>query len=240
MTRQAVPSVHLVPGGASWSVRLQPGDRLCLTARGDAPCASMLCFAADDPLERLNVPDTLKAQMACRIAPPMVLMSDMGRALLSVESSTVDWHDALTGHSLQDDVDSRYGATTYQSARNDWRLAARTGLLDELAKHGLGPRDLHATVNWFVKAVPAGDDRGTLTAVRDHAGAGDQVTVRADIAVLVVLSTAPHPWDSRPRWAPAAVSAAVASGPVAGEDDASRTFRAESARALALADGSLR
>jgi len=72
---------HDIPGGAAWTVWLPRHHELSLTALGDDPNAAMLIYSARDPLERLNVPDTLKSQMSCRVYQPMVLMSDMGRAL---------------------------------------------------------------------------------------------------------------------------------------------------------------
>jgi uncharacterized protein YcgI (DUF1989 family) len=161
----------------------------------------------------------------------MVLMSDMGRALCSVTGSSLDWHDAITGHSLDTHVP---GPSSYAEHRNDWRRSARAGLLDELWKHGLGERDLHATVNLFSKVVPAGDQRGTLSYVPGHAAAGDWAELRAEMDILVVLSTSPHPMD--PLWSPAAIRASLRPVPPPGPDDPSRTFRAESARSLDQAE----
>ncbi len=227
-------SVHEIPGGAAWSLILRRDQRLRLTALDGTPNVSMLIFSADDPLERLNVPDTLKAQMSACVRAPMVLMSDMGRALCSTTGSSLTWHDALTGHSRDADV-ARFGPSDYAGDRNDWRRSARSGLLDELWKRGLGQRDLHATVNWFTKVVPADDDAGTLAFVAGHASAGDWVELRADLDVLIVLATSPHPLDPDPRWQPAAISAAVHAGEPDGVDDPSRLFRAEAARALDMA-----
>ncbi|GAB1692591.1 urea amidolyase associated protein UAAP1 [Krasilnikovia sp. M28-CT-15] len=231
---------HDVPGGAAWSLTLRCGSILRLEARGTDAVASVLLFAAADPMERLNVPDTLKAQMSARITPPMVLMSDLGRALASVTGSSLDWHDAITGHSIDADLD-RFGTSDYGRDRNGWRRSARSLLLDELYVHGLGERDLHACVNFFAKAAPASDDRAALAYVPGHAGTGDWVRLRAEQDLLVVLATAPHPLDPAPRWDPAPVRADVAAGdpgPI-GADDPSMTFRAESARALAAAERSL-
>jgi uncharacterized protein YcgI (DUF1989 family) len=102
-----------------------------------------------------------------------------------------------------------------------------------LATLGLDRRDLHATVNWFVKVAPVGDAAGALAFREGHAKAGDWVTVRAEQDVLVVLATAPHPLDPAGEWAPAGVRVTVAAVEPAGPDDRSHTFRAESARALA-------
>lgn len=227
---------HEIAAGAAWAVRLRRHRALRLTCVDDGANVSVLMYAAADPLERLDVPDTLKAQMSACVRAPMVLMSDMGRALASVTGSSVDWHDAVTGHSTDRQVAARFGPSDYAADRNAWRRSARAGLADELAKHGLGRRDLHATVNFFTKVAPTGDERGSLVYAPGHAVAGDWVELRTEQDVLVVLSTAPHPMDPNPVWAPARVRASVAAMAAPGPDDASRVFRAESGRALAAAE----
>lgn len=221
-----------VPGGAARSFVLRRTQVLRLTAGGPGANASTLLFAADRTLERLCVPDTLKAQMQVRVRPPMVLMSDAGRALACVTGSSLDWHDAIGGHSTDAHLE-RFGPSDYAADRNAWRQSARAGLLDELAKWDLGCRDLHATVNFFSAVVPGDDARGSLTWRPDHSTSGDWVDLRAETDVVVVLSTAPHPLDPAPAWAPAPVHLSVRAGTAPDEDDPSRTFRAESARALA-------
>lgn len=218
---------HDVPGGAAWTIRLPRYHELRLEALGDDPNVSMLIYAAHDPLERLNVPDTLKAQMSGRIRPPMVLMSDMGRALVSVTGSSLDWHDAITGHSL-----SVSDPSTFQVSRNERRRTARALLLDELYKLGLGERDLHATVNWFSKVAISPD--GALKYVPGHARAGDHVRLRAEQDVLVVFTTNPHAHNG--GWSPSPVRALVRPVPAPAADDPSRTFRDESARSLEQAE----
>ena len=225
---------HDVPGGAHWSLLLRAGRVLRLTALDDGAVCSTLLFAAGDPVDRLNVPDTLKAQMSARIRPPMVLMSDRGAALASVTGSSLDWHDCLTGHSLDVHAD-RSGPSSYGTDRNDWRRSARYGFVSELRKHGRGPADLHACVNFFAK-VAIGPDGGFAHEPR-HAAAGDWVTLRAEQDLLLVFSTAPHPLAG--EWAPGAVRASVEAGQPYGPDDASVTFRPESARALAAAQAVL-
>lgn len=201
---------HEIPPAAHWSLQLAAGRELRLTARQNGVNCSTLLFAARDRVDRLNIPDTLKAQMAARVYPPMVLMSDRGTALASVTGSSLDWHDALTGHCPSE---------------------ARPGLLSELRKHGRDTLDLHACVNFFSKIAVADDDRGTLTFVAGHAVAGDWVTLRAEQDLLVICSTASHPLDAAP--VPGAVLAEVRPASPYGTDDASETFRPESARALA-------
>ena len=217
---------HSVPGGAAWSLQVSRGRTLTFTAEADRANVSLLLFAAGHRTDRLNVPDTLKAQYSACIKAPMVLMSDRGVGLASVTGSSLPWHDALCGHGL-----SGYGDTSYAGDRNLWRRSARTGLLAELRKHGRTEADLHAVVNLFSKAsIDIDGAAAGLAFAPEHCRAGDWVTLRSEVDLLAVLSTAPHPLD--PVWRPADVRIEVAvAGPVAA-DDPGRTFRAESARAL--------
>ena len=91
---------HDDPGGRLLVARVRAGRELRLTALDDGANCSTLLFAARHPVDRMNIPDTLKAQMSARIRPPMVLMCDRGAALASVTGSSLDWHDCLSGHSL--------------------------------------------------------------------------------------------------------------------------------------------
>jgi uncharacterized protein YcgI (DUF1989 family) len=84
-------------------------------------------------------------------------------------------------------------------------------------------------VNWFAKVAP--DIDGNLS-WQAQAKTGDWVSLRAEQDVLVVLATAPHPLDPALSWAPAGVRATLSTVDSPGPEDPSRTFRAESARAL--------
>jgi uncharacterized protein YcgI (DUF1989 family) len=216
---------HTVPGGAAWSCTVRRDDRVTLTAVADRATVTMLVFNAHDTGERLNVPDTLKAQMSARIVAPMVLMSQRGRALASVYGSSLDWHDAITGYSHPKHV-AVFGPSGYQADRNEWRRDAYSLLLGELWARGLDERDLHAPVNWFTKVTPR---EASLAFVADHAHAGDDVTLRAEQDLLLVCATAPHPLD--PAWSPSgcAVTVDAYAWP---DEHPSRSFRDESARAL--------
>lgn len=220
---------HEVPGGAAWSTPVKAGRLVTLTALGDDANCSVLLVGADR-VDRMNIPDTLKAQMSARVVPPMVLMSDRGLALASVVASTLDWHDCLGGFGHDAHL-ARFGATSYQADRNAWRRSAHTGLVSELTRHGLDERDLHAPVNFFSR-VAIGEDGSSLSFVSGHATAGDSVTLRTEQDLLLVLSTSLHPMSTAD--APAGVRVSVDLAPAVGADDASYTFRDESARALEM------
>jgi urea carboxylase-associated protein 2 len=222
---------HDVPGGSAWSAPVRAGRFVTLTALGPDANASVLLYGADR-LDRLNVPDTMKAQMSARVRPPMVLMSDRGLALASVVSSTSDWHDCLSGFGHDAHLE-RFGPSSYAVHRNDWRRSARSGLVAELAKHGLGEADLHAPVNFFSKVAILDDARASLAWVAGHSSAGDAVVLRTEQDLLVVVSTAPHPLSAA-EYAPPGVRVKVAPAPAVADNDPGVLFRDESARALEM------
>lgn len=224
---------HDVPGGAAWSVAVRAGREVRLTALGDGASCSTLIYS-DKDVDRLNIPDTLKAQMSARVHAPMVLMSDRGTALVSVTGSSLDWHDCLGGHSLDSHV-SAFGPSSYATDRNGWRQSARSGLLSELTKHGRSAAELHACVNFFAKVATT--DQGALAFVPDHSVAEDWVSLRTEQDILLVCSTSPHPLDA--RWAPPPVRVEIFPAEPYDANDPSMTFRSESARALIAAKEAL-
>src|SRR5882757_8459672 len=116
-------------GGQMWSRVLRRGQVLRLTdVEGGASVAALL-FNADQPLERYNMPDTLKAQHIARITAGYVLYSDMGRVLCSVVSDSCGWHDTISGAGDFRTSLIKYGAGDYQALRNDWHRNSRDNLL---------------------------------------------------------------------------------------------------------------
>lgn len=206
-----------VPGGRAWSVVLKRGFGLRLTdIEGGANC-SALFFNAADPLERYNMPDTLKAQHTAYLTAGHVCYSDMGRILVALTGDTSGWHDPLCGVSDDALVMARYGEARYQEHRNAFHRSGRELFLVELGKGGLGLADLVPGVNFFSRVVA--DDAGRLCFDASHAKAGAQVWLRAEMDVLVVLNTAPHPLDPATPWAPKPVLCTIARVPQVGPAD---------------------
>jgi len=221
-----------LPGGAMWSMRIPASRELRLTALDAGANVSALLYNATNPLDRLNIPDTLKALHTAKLTRGHVLMSDMGNALASIVEDTLGWHDPLGGHSTAAMVGAAFGVKTYQTARNDFHRNAHDNFLVELSKSGLGLPDLVANVNFFSKVV-TGDD-GRLAFVPDHAAGGSSITLRTEIPVIVVLANCPHPMHPPGEYPRAAVRLEIRPSPPPGPDDFCRNFRPECARALEL------
>src|SRR3984893_2015359 len=84
-------------GASTWSHVLKRGTALRITAGGEHANVGALFLNADNPSERLSLPDTLKAQHIARLTTGAVLYSDMGRILCSITDDTLGWHDPLGG-----------------------------------------------------------------------------------------------------------------------------------------------
>ena len=220
--------------GAAWSHILKRGTALRLTDVEGGANVGAIFYNADCPVERLNIPDTLKAQHIARLTQGFVLYSDMGRVLCSLTADSLGWHDPLGGCLDAGAVEAKYGAARYQECRNDFYRNTRDGFLIELEKYGLGPRDLSPNINFFSK-VAVGSD-GTMAYQAGHSAPGSFVEVRAEMNVLLILSSCPHPLDPNPHYAPKPVRLSLRRVPPPAADDACRVSRPENERGFILTE----
>lgn len=222
-----------LPGSASWSARLRRGQGLRLVDASGTANVALTLLRADDPTERLNLPDTLKSQHIARLTYPYVLQSDMGHVLASVTEDTSGWHDVLCGLSDAALVEAKYGDATYQTARNARHTNAREHVLVELGKYGLSERDLPSAVNLFSRVSVK---EGGALAWEPQGKPGQSVTLRFEMDVLVVVSATPHPLDPSTVWAPQGVELEILRCSPPRADDPSRTVRPENGRAFTLTE----
>jgi uncharacterized protein len=215
-----------VAAGGYAGRQLNRGTRLRLTdVKGDA-CVSLLVFNAERPVERLNIADTLKVQWNGYLGAGRLLLSDMGRVLLSILEDDAGTHDGFCGASIQASNARRYGDGFNHGAHPN----ARDRLSLGVAKFGLGRKDIHPCVNLF-KGVRIEADGSTTPQIGPFAP-GRQVTLRAEMEVIVVLANCPHVLDPRPSYSVAPVRATDWRGPVTGQDDPIRNATPEGLRAF--------
>lgn len=225
---------EVLSGGATWSHVLKRGTALRITDLEGGANVAAYFLNFELPAERFNLPDTLKAQHTARLTKGHVLYSDMGRILCSITEDTVGWHDPIAGISNASLVQKKYGLGSYQHLRNKWHQNARDGLSIELAKYGLGARDLHATVNFFSKVTvdPAGD----LHYLPGNSPAGSYVELRAEMNVLVLLNSCPHPMEPGTKYAPKPVELSILKVPTPRTDDVCRMHCRENMRGFLLTE----
>jgi urea carboxylase-associated protein 2 len=221
-------------GGQAWSRRLSRHQRLRLRDLEGRACVSALFYNARDPIERYNMPDTLKAQFTAFLTVGRVLYSDMGRVLCSIVADECGWHDTISGVGDAAAARARFGEGSYQVMRNEFHRNGRDNLLVELGKHGLGKRDIVSNVNFFVR-VGVGDD-GAMAWIPHNSKRGAAVELRFEMDTLVVLSNTPHPLDPAAQYQPPPVELTISDGPPAPADDRCRLSRPENGRGFALSE----
>jgi urea carboxylase-associated protein 2 len=181
------------PGGAV-ARALERGTRVRLTdLRGDA-CANVLAYCAPRPIERLNVADTVKVQWQAYLGEGSLLLSDMGRVLMSIRADSCGGHDALCGASNSVRNAAKYGSggvhEGFPNARDRFAVA--------LAKFGLDRRDIVPNVNFFKHVRVDGDGQLQFDGALSSAGAF--VELLAELPVILAVANTPHVLDPRSEY----------------------------------------
>ncbi|PMS15685.1 urea carboxylase [Trinickia dabaoshanensis] len=228
----------VIPAGTHWSGIVRRGLALRIVDLEGGANLSAVFHRQEDPLERYNMADTLKAQHTAHLTRGHVLYTDMGRVIASITSDTLGWHDALGGVGDARLFADKYGKSSYQADRNAMIRNGRDSLALELAKYGLSARDLTANVNFFSK-VALGDD-GSLEFITGHSRPGSAFDLRFEMNTLAAFSTAPHPLDPHPVYAPKPVKLiayrAYAAGGTVPADDPCRRACPENERGFVNTD----
>jgi uncharacterized protein len=193
----------VIPAGTHWSGVLRRGLALRIVDLEGGANLAALFYRQEDPLERYNMADTLKAQHTAHLTRGFVLYSDMGRVMASITADSIGWHDPLGGVGDAALFAKKYGIARYQEHRNEKIRNGRDSLLVEIAKYGLGPRDLMANINFFSKLSVADD--GALEFVPNHSRTGDAFDLRFEMNTLAAFSAAPHPMDPAAEYQPKSV-----------------------------------
>jgi urea carboxylase-associated protein 2 len=233
VTPESMVWEETIGAGGYAAKQLERGARLRLVdLRGDA-CVSMLIFNAEHPIERLNVADTMKVQWNAYLQAGSLLLSDMGRPLLSILVDDAGTHDAFCGPS-NESTPRAYGD------RGAWgrHPNARGRLLLGAAKFGLGRKDVHPCVNWF-KGVRIASDGATILEAGPFPP-GRSVLLRAEMNLILVLTNCPHVLDRRPTYEATPVRISAWRYPITPPDDPIRNGSLESLRAFLNVEGYFR
>lgn len=215
----------IAPGGYA-TRRLARGSRLRLIdTRGDA-CAALLLFNAEMPTERLNVADTVKVQWNAYLGAGKLLLSDMGRVLMSILDDDAATHDAFCGTSNAATNAAKYG----EGSNSGPHPNGRDRFLLGAAKHGLQRRDVHPCINLFKGTKIAAD--GTIVPDIGPFAPGRSLTLRAEMELIVVIANVPHVLDPRETYTVTPLRATAWRGPVTHEDDPIRNATPEGQRAF--------
>lgn len=214
-----------VPPGWYATMRLRRGEALRIVDDTGHSSVSLIGWREDDTSERINCADTIKVQWSAAVGKGRVLLSDMGRVLLSLVEDTSGAHDLLVGGSTPASTLAAFGTTTRNTQEN---------FLAAASKIGLDVRDIPPCVTFF--APVSLDDAGRFRWLEGRKRPGDFVDLRAEMNIIIVASNCPHPLDpARPAaTGPVTLIKYRAAAPPA--DDPCRTASPEATRAFAFTD----
>jgi uncharacterized protein len=217
---------EVIPGGSYWSRVLKRGTTLRIIDLEGSRGVSMLCYNADNLIERYNAADTAKIQFNAFLKKGMVLYSDMGRVLCSITEDTCGHHDTLSGCSNAVTNSAKYGEGDWKNARDNFMLA--------LAKRNMGKKDIMPNLNLFSQVVV--EKEGELKWIEGASKPGDFIDLRAEMNVLVVLSNCPHVLDPKSAYEPSPIRVVVWNSPAPAADDLCRIANPEAIRGFQNTD----
>lgn len=190
MTMQAAaePVVReTIPAGCSWSAVVERGQHLRITDTEGRQGVDFLCYSAANPLERYHAPNTIKAAKTLRLTVGHSLLSDEARPMFTIVADTLGYHDTIGGCCSGPSNQVLYGASDCPGCRENF--------LQELARHGLGRRDIVPNVNFFCY-VPVFEEgrlaERTFEPVPGEVPGGHYVELRADMDALALVSNCPQ------------------------------------------------
>lgn len=228
MTASQVLYQDKIAGACHWSLSMAKGTSLRLTDIEGGANVGLLFYNPDNLLERYNAPDTLKCQHTFKLHKGHCLYSDMGRIFCSIVEDSVGWHDTVCGNANAEKVAQKWGEHTYQDYQNEWQQNGFDSFLVELAKYGLGKKDMAANVNLFSKVKV--DQQGDLIFEENNSQAGDQVELRFEMDSLVLLHTCPHPLNPAKDYPRKPVAYEICQAAPVADDDYCKNFRDENKR----------
>ncbi|CAB3809304.1 DUF1989 domain-containing protein [Paraburkholderia fynbosensis] len=180
-TREPASREVIEPGGR-WSKRLETGDQLRIVDLEGQQAVDFLCYGGEMPLDRLNVPNTVKLNRSLYVSKGSTIWSDRARKMFSVLEDSCGFHDTLAGCCSHEMDLLRYGVHNTLSCRHNF--------VHELAKWSLGPSEIVSNINFFMRVTVG--EQGEIEIAPGSSKAGDYVVLRAEMPVIAMLSNCPQ------------------------------------------------
>lgn len=176
--------IHDIPAEKPWSGLVPKGRSITIIDSHGQQAIDTIFYNARDFGERYSSQETMRAQGAAYITTGTRIMSSEGRVMLTVTEDTAGRHDTSAGCCSCESNTVRFGHETRDLH------ACRENFLLELARHGMGKRDIVPNINFFMN-VPISPN-GAMTIDDGLSRPGDRVTLRAEMDVLCVISNCPQ------------------------------------------------
>ena len=173
----------IIPAGGSWSRQVNKGEILRIVVSGGQASGRLPLLQRSRHGGPLCRADTMKINPAgIFLSTGTVLYSVSLTPLFTIVQDTCGRHDTIGGCCSAALNTFRYGVGDQPNCRDNF--------LRELAKFGMGAKDIVANVNFFMY-VPVGEN-GEMDMGPSISKAGDYVDLRAESDVLAFISNCPQ------------------------------------------------
>jgi len=189
----------VVPACQPWSAKIAKGDVLRLVDLEGRQAVDFLCYNAADPDDRYNAANTIKLNHNIYLGKGCVLWSVRAHRMMTMVEDTCGRHDTIYGCCSIDVDEVRFGKTNTRGCQSNFE--------SELAKYGMGAKDMAANINLFMY-VPVQTD-GSVGIAPGLSKPGDYVDLRAEMDVLAVISNCPERDNEAAGFEPTPVRAIV-------------------------------
>ncbi len=177
---------YQLPAGEPWLYTVKAGQILRMIDLEGNQAVDTIFYNADDTDESYSMTDTLQHQGGIYLTTGSVLMSNRGRAMLTIIADTCGRHDTLGGACAAESNTVRYAIQKkfMHNCRDNYLIALAH------ADNGMNKRDLVPNINFFMN-VPVTPEGG-LTFEDGLSAPGKYVEMRAEMDVLVLVSNCPQ------------------------------------------------
>ncbi len=172
--------------GEPWMHEVKQGQVLRMVDLEGNQAVDTLFYSAADPAERYDANATITAQGSIYLTTGSQLLSNDGRAMLTITADTCGRHDTLGGACAAESNTVRYALDKLymHNCRDNYLIAiAEWG-------NGMSKRDLASNINFFMN-VPVTPEGG-LTFEDGISAPGKYVELRAEMDVIVLISNCPQ------------------------------------------------
>lgn len=177
-----VLSSEVIPARAGWSREIARGEVLRIVDLEGRQAVDFLCYNAADYEERYAAADTMKLNGSIFVRKASVLYSVSCNPMFTVVEDSCGYHDTIGGCCSSALNRRRYGKPDDPNCRQNF--------LDQLARYGMGARDMAANLNFFMYVPVAAD--GAMDMGPGLSKPGDYIDLRAEMDVLAVISNCPQ------------------------------------------------
>lgn len=202
----------VIPAEGWAAFPLYQSQMLRITDLEGKQVTDLICFDMHDPEDKLSVHSTLIFNGTISITRGHTLFSTKARRMLTIVDDTVGVHDLIAGSCSAESNEYRYGVRNTPSCRGNFEAA--------LAPHSIPPREIPFSFSIFMSLPVAAD--GTTAIQESPSRPGDHIDLRADMDLLVALSSCPQRRNACNGFNPSPIRVTIYETEPAGKTDGTR------------------